>query len=396
MKRRDKGSGSWDTITKNGKEYQRFRKKYDWMNYRKEFVGLTKTEVRKKIKDFEAKQMHVINGNYKKLTLGECAESVLEILEQTFKDNNYATLQSTLRCYILTNDIKDIQIGNLDKQHIQKYYSDMSKKYSESTVKKTRTLFNTVFNYLVEINAISANPAAGIKMPNKTKYATKPKPHSFLSLDQAEKFYETCYMRATEAMPGIRTGDYIYGKNAKFCIIVLYTGMRIGEAYALTWKDIDFEKNLIHITKTKERIHKEGRYIWKVDDTKKPRSNRIIPLASRARTAFLELKASCGNDYKDTDEVFLTENGIPPSQSTLTRSLHAILSRAGIDSYGFGLHDLRHSFGSMLLEKGWKEGKNVDIKVISDLLGHEDVSTTYNIYLHVLDEHKSQVIHLLD
>ena len=49
----------------------------------------------------------------------------------------------------------------------------------------------------------------------------------------------------------------------------------------------------------------------------------------------------------------------------------------------------------MLLQKGWEENKPVDIKVISDILGHDDVSTTYNIYLHVMNKHKSEVINLL-
>ena len=96
------------------------------------------------------------------------------------------------------------------------------------------------------------------------------------------------------------------------------------------------------------------------------------------------------------DHIFVTENNIPPSQSTLTRTLKAILKRAGIESNGFGLHDLRHSFGSMLLQKGWEQNQPVDIKVISEILGHEDVSTTYNIYMHIMNKHKSEVINLLD
>ena len=69
-------------------------------------------------------------------------------------------------------------------------------------------------------------------------------------------------MKADSALPGVRTGDYIYGRNARFCLLVLYTGMRIGEAYALTWKDIDFKNNTINIDKTMERIKVDGKYQW--------------------------------------------------------------------------------------------------------------------------------------
>ena len=125
------------------------------------------------------------------MTLGECIDNILQTLEPTFKTNNYAT-----RCYIKTNPIADVQMAAIDKIVIQTYYTNMSKKYSESTVKKTRTLFNIVF-----CNIITENPAKGIKMPHKSKYAVQKKEHSFLSLEEAEKFYKTALMKADSALP---------------------------------------------------------------------------------------------------------------------------------------------------------------------------------------------------
>lgn len=394
--RREKGTGSWDTVTKKGITYQRFRKKYDGMTYRKEFVGRTKADVKKKIQEFESKSMRVTNRDYLKMSLGECVDTVLTSLEPTFKTNNYATLQATNRCYIKTNKIADIQMGSVDTLLIQNYYSELSKKYSESTVKKTRTLFNTVFDYLVSCNIMTSNPAKGIKMPHTTNYAVQKKEHSFLSLEQADRFYETALMKADEATAGVRTGDYIYGRNAQFCLIVLYTGMRIGEAYALTWEDVDFEHNTIRINKTKERIKVDGKYQWIVDTPKRSASIRIIPLIEKAKQQLLYLRTlQPGINANPTDNIFVTESNIPPSQSSLTRTLKAILTRAEINPNGFGLHDLRHSFGSMLLQKGWEAKQPVDIKVISEILGHKDVSITYDTYLHIMNKHKSEVMNLL-
>ena len=287
-------------------------------------------------------------------------------------------------------------MGSIDTIMIQDYYSKLSKKYSESTVKKTRTLFNTVFDYLVSCNIMSSNPAKGIKMPHTTNYAVQKKEHSFLSLEQADKFYETALMKADEVTAGVRTGDYIYGRNARFCLIVLYTGMRIGEAYGLTWNDVDFKRNVIRINKTKERIKVNGKYQWIVDTPKRSASIRVIPLIEKAKQQLLYLKTiQPGINAKPTDNIFVTESNIPPSQSSLTRTLKAILTRADINPVGFGLHDLRHSFGSMLLQKGWETNQPVDIKVISELLGHKDVSITYNTYLHIMNTHKSEVMNLL-
>lgn len=359
--RREKGTGSWDTVTKNGITYYRYRKKYDGMTSRKEFVARTKADVKHKIKEYESKTMHITNRDYLKMTLGECVDIVLESLESTFKTNNYATLQSTNRCYIKTNKIADVQMGSVDPVLIQNYYTELSKKYSESTVKKTRTLFNTVFDYLVSINIMTANPAKGIKMPHKTNYAVQKKEHSFLSLEQAEKFKEAALMKADETIAGVKTGDYIYGRNARFCLIVLYTGMRIGEAYALTWDDVNFKRNVIRINKSMERIKINGKYQWITDTPKKPASIRVIPMSNIAKEQLLYLKMiSPGNAAKGTDTIFVTDSNIPPSQSSLTRTLKAILTRAEINPNGFGLHDLRHSFGSMLLEKGWETNHPVD------------------------------------
>lgn len=394
--RREKGTGSWGTVTKRGITYYRFRKLYPGMTNHKEFTGRTKAEVKRKVQEFESKSVHITNSDFNKMTLEQCIENVLNVLEPTFKANNYATLQATFRCYIKTNKIADVQMGSIDTIMIQDYYSKLSKKYSESTVKKTRTLFNTVFDYLVSCNIMSSNPAKGIKMPHTTNYAVQKKEHSFLSLEQADKFYETALMKADEVTAGVRTGDYIYGRNARFCLIVLYTGMRIGEAYGLTWNDVDFKRNIIRINKTKERIKVNGKYQWIVDTPKRSASIRVIPLIEKAKQQLLYLKTiQPGINAKPTDNIFVTESNIPPSQSSLTRTLKAILTRADINPVGFGLHDLRHSFGSMLLQKGWETNQPVDIKVISELLGHKDVSITYNTYLHIMNTHKSEVMNLL-
>ena len=126
MARREKGSGSWDTVTKNDITYYRYRKKYDGMTSRKEFVGRTKADVRRKIQEFEAKSMRVNQKDYRKMTLGECIDNILQTLEPTFKTNNYATLQSTNRCYIKTNPIADVQMAAIDKIVIHTFYTNMS------------------------------------------------------------------------------------------------------------------------------------------------------------------------------------------------------------------------------------------------------------------------------
>ena len=131
MARREKGSGSWDTVTKNDITYYRYRKKYDGMTSRKEFVGRTKADVKRKIQEFEAKSMRVNQKDYRKMTLGECIDNILQTLEPTFKTNNYATLQSTNRCYIKTN--QHMQLFAFIEELVHYYFQETN----ETKVKLT-------------------------------------------------------------------------------------------------------------------------------------------------------------------------------------------------------------------------------------------------------------------
>jgi site-specific recombinase XerD len=95
-------------------------------------------------------------------------------------------------------------------------------------------------------------------------------------------------------------------------------------------------------------------------------------------------------DHKPDDYITVNQLGNVINQRNLTRTLKAMLTRAKCTVDKCGLHSLRHSFGSFLISHG------ADIKVVSELLGHKDVSTTYNIYVHILPKQHKDVIKLFD
>ena len=78
MARREKGSGSWDTVTKNDITYYRYRKKYVGMTSRKEFVGRTKADVKRKIQELEANMIIIKQKDYRKITLRECIDNIMQ------------------------------------------------------------------------------------------------------------------------------------------------------------------------------------------------------------------------------------------------------------------------------------------------------------------------------
>jgi site-specific recombinase XerD len=175
----------------------------------------------------------------------------------------------------------------------------------------------------------------------------------------------------------------------------MYTGLRVGELLGLRWKDYDKEKKYIYVRnnlstiKNRDKKDNENEYI-RVDTTvKTKKGNRSIPLYERA-IEMLEWFELLNPNHKPDDYIIVNKNRNIINQRNLTRTLNAMLSRAKCSVEQCGLHSLRHSFGSFLISHG------ADIKVVSELLGHKDVSTTYNIYVHILPKQHESVINLFD
>jgi hypothetical protein len=146
QQRRDKGSGSWDTITKNGTEYVRFRIKYPGQTKSKEFYGKTKTEVNKKRKAYESSNQHLLNNSsYAKKTIRQYSLIYLEIQKPLLKAGYYDTLYSTFSCYITKYPIADVQLALLTNKIVQDHYTTLASQYSMSTIKKCSSFLHIVW-----------------------------------------------------------------------------------------------------------------------------------------------------------------------------------------------------------------------------------------------------------
>lgn len=154
-------------------------------------------------------------------------------------------------------------------------------------------------------------------------------------------------------------------------LLSLTLGIRIGELCALKWKDIDLKNGIISINKTIQRIYIKDINKIKtkilISNPKSLNSNRIIPLNDELINLFLKLKTQ--NNY-----YFLTgsENYIEPR--SYRNYFNKVLNDLGIKHYKF--HTLRHTFATNCIELGF------DYKVVSEILGHSNINTTLNIYVH--------------
>ena len=160
-------------------------------------------------------------------------------------------------------------------------------------------------------------------------------------------------------------------------LLCLYTGLRIGEVVALKWNDIDLKKGMLSVNKTCYDTP-EGLVF---DDPKTVHSRRIIPLPRQIMPILREKRKTSKSDF------VVSEKGKPVSVRSFQRSFELLLKRHRIDHRGF--HSLRHTFATRALESG------MDVKTLSEILGHKNPSITLSRYAHSLMEHKSAMMNRL-
>ena len=168
------------------------------------------------------------------------------------------------------------------------------------------------------------------------------------------------------------TKDKLYG-----IILCLYSGLRIGELIALQWSDIDLAKGILTVSKSCHDS-KNGLII---DEPKTATSRRMIPLPKQLLPILKGIK-------KKSDSPFVVSaNGKLVSVRSYQRSFELLLRKLNIPHKGF--HSLRHTFATRALECG------MDVKTLSELLGHKNPTITLNRYTHSLMEHKADMMNRL-
>ena len=166
--------------------------------------------------------------------------------------------------------------------------------------------------------------------------------------------------------------DKLYG-----IILCLYSGLHIGELIALQWTDIDFTKGTLTVSKS---CH-DGKDGIIIDEPKTATSRREIPLPKQLLPILKGIK-------KRSDSPFIVfANGKSVSVRSYQRSFELLLKRLGIPHKGF--HSLRHTFATRALECG------MDVKTLSEILGHKNPTITLNRYAHSLMEHKTDMMNRL-
>ena len=165
-------------------------------------------------------------------------------------------------------------------------------------------------------------------------------------------------------------------------ILCLYTGLRIGELLALEWTDIDFEKGELFVTKTcYDGKDENGKSCRLTGTPKTETSKRMIPIPKQIIPYLRQIK-------KRSTSKYVVGNGSKViSVRSYQRSFELLLKKQNISHHGF--HALRHTFATRAIECG------MDVKSLSEILGHKNSTITLNRYVHSFMEHKREYMNRL-
>lgn len=267
--------------------------------------------------------------------------------------------------------VGDIQLSKLETYHIQRMLDNIGG--ALSTFVKNYNVIHGALEKAVELKMISRNPCKGVTFPKDDKGEMR-----VLTQEEQKTFIAKL------------DGEYY---RAMF-LTYLYSGMRMGEAIPLLWTDIDLEKRTIRINKKAivchdYKTHSARQEIQNFCKTKS--SKRTVVITTGLAAILAEHKGvmqdraeRLGEAWSEDSLVFKNTRGKMPYSRNVQESLYKVYRKAGIE--GATMHTLRHTYATRCFEAG------VDIKAVSEQLGHKDVKTTYNIYVHLLEDTKAKEI----
>ncbi len=163
-------------------------------------------------------------------------------------------------------------------------------------------------------------------------------------------------------------------------LLCLYTGLRIGELMALSWDNIDFAEGLLTVTQSCHDSWDNGAYKKLIEPPKTKTSVRVIPLPNQILHILKKAK-------RDSSGRYVVGGDDPVSVRSYQRTFELLLKKLQIRHLGF--HSLRHTFATRALECG------MDVKSLSEILGHKSPTITLDLYVHSLLEHKRTMMNRL-
>lgn len=331
----------------------------------------SKPEAREYAKIAEANLNEIIKTDHN-IILTEYVEDYIEkFIVPSYSastiDSNYYALDK-IKDYYDTKLLKNVTFSDY-----QLFIDNLIKHpYSTSTIKKCHGLMSKAMITAHRDGLIKQNFTEYVEM--KYKEVNMPKEKKYLPLEDIKPFLEHVRNRSTIQY-------YLFR-------LIIETGLRVGEACALTYEDIDTENNTLNVTKSYDQKRK-------VLGPTKTGNNRIVHITQslakeisnliQIQKAFKVVNEKVYNNKHNF--IFVDELGNPIPRSTIHNTMVHITERMYGEGNHLSIHELRHTHASLLFQA------DVPLKAISSRLGHKDTNVTERVYTHLTDKYHEQALH---
>lgn len=347
-----------ETFRYNGKRYSVYARS----------IPEVRAKAQKKLRSLEIGELDLRNPTlltyYEEFTnirRREIKESTLR--SQKCQFNNIANVKMPNGKFFGEMRIRDIT--RRDIENVRHYLLDNGK--TPQNLNICFAHLNHVFNNAVLDDTISKNPCKALKQLKRDTPLIRENKHRALSIEETKRFFEVAEERQSY---------YI-----NIFLVMIKTGMRIGEVSALYPADIDNDKGFIHVRRS---IVRDETGSYKVGESAKTESGkRDIPLTSEI-AQIINNQKSLNRSVFGLDIgklLFRSSEGGILREYAVNREIKRICTKADIDY--FTCHAFRNTFATRFIEQ-----RPQDYKILSEILGHKDVSITLNLYTHVMTENK--------
>ena len=337
----------------------------------------TQAEAAEILRQLQAEKGMGVSQSKAAVKTGEWMEKWIESKakgQKPIKPSTLTSYRNNFRLHIKPY-IGEIPLKKLTTYHIQRCLDAIGG--SCSTFVKNYNVIHGSLEKAVDLGMIVRNPCKGVTFPENDTEEMR-----VLTRTEQQRFIEQL------------DGEYY----RPMLLMYLYSGLRLGEGIPLTWDDIDLEKRTIRVCKKAIVCHDYANHSAPqvVQDFCKTKSSKrrvvitagLVEVLKEHKKEMMERSKQMGEEWSESNLVFLNTRGNIVYSRNLQESLYKIFARAGIE--GATMHTLRHTYATRCFEAG------VDIKAVSEQLGHKNVKTTYNIYVHLLEDTKEKEIDKLD
>jgi integrase len=370
-KTKSRANGDGDVFPRKNKagKITSYRGAYVGPDGKRRYVsGKTKEDARRNLRKARGDAERGLVFDADNLKVGEYLDRWLsDSVRDTVKATTFERYEQIARLH-LNPALGRVKLKALTPAHVRGLYREKLEAGSSArTVRYVHTTLHKALKQAVLDGLIPRNVTESVKPPQPSRE-------------------EMCPLTPEQAKHLLQVAHESVDRLEALYVLAIHTGLRQGELLGLKWDDVDLEDGSLQVRRTLT-ITKDGPVFTSPKTTGSRRSVKLTSNAVEVLKHHLERQLGeidrVGSLWSENGLIFASESGEPINRHNLTRrSFKPLLKRAGLPQIRF--HDLRHTCATLLLTR------NVNVKIVSEMLGHSTIAITLDTYSHVLPNMRDQ------